>query len=283
MSFQKSLKDASAAASELGTKEARVLFASANDPQAVLFPLNECVCAALRASPIRQYGRGIAKHPAMVSTNLGHWHDGVAHWGEMQWYVNQKLGKLFAWDGKSKLSENARPEGYLQDLHETDRAKEVCFKPNNSFHQTIIDWVNEMVAKNAATRSGSLYPEVVTPRLCVPIPTSTKAKNWLILRQGNDLDFRVDAGDSHQIAIKLPVLALAAALRLLVAEDVGDGEPAEGELERPTLGRHHAGECGCHLWAQGYLAVSTVCKSEDLFVYYFLIAFCSVEFCGFEE
>ena len=69
---------------------------------------------------------------------------------------------------------------------------------------------------------------------------------------------------ADDVGVELEVLAQAAFLLALVAEELGQGEPFDRLLVAPLVGGDHARQGGGHLRAQRHLALALVCEIVEL-------------------
>lgn len=214
MTFSDSLKAAAAKAGKLGNTECRIAFVFGNynpeDASAVLAPLSECYAVCVRNSPPREYLDKIARSPAMISVNQGHWYHDKSIWGTPHFFVCAHNHRVLYNDGSTPLPSDARPEGYLRDLNELNPHKHVTFLRQSEMDRRMLNWANfALTEKDAKARFGQLSPEVITPTLLVPVPEHETDKEWLVLRQGVDLDNMVERVINH-MAYVLPGVDLEA-------------------------------------------------------------------------
>ena len=97
------------------------------------------------------------------------------------------------------------------------------------------------------------------------------------MRDRDYLRISFHAFGADEVGVELPVLAQTAALRALVAEDIGDSVPARREGNVARARGNHARECRRHLGTERHLAIPAVGKGVRLLVYDFFRSLAPVE------
>ena len=190
-----------------------------------------------------------------------------AHRIERVHHATERLARLRpAWHPRQRLADggHATPARRLEDpVHR--RAREASAHQLLGQRGTIdpLDLVHRLERRRqlaldhaGAEQERPKHAPVGEPHPHVPRSEAERAHD--VDRQRDDLRVAERTRLADQVAVELEVLSKPPPLLPLVAEQLGNGEPADRLLEPVGPGGHHAGEGGRHFRAQRHLAPALV-------------------------